>query len=60
MSKIIGFSISLIAILLPPRLRILFSEILGWITQFFYFSYYGTLNYILKELNEDKRESNEE
>jgi hypothetical protein len=38
------------ALLLPFRARILFAEAVGWIMQFVYFTYYGTLNYILKEL----------
>ncbi|MEZ4268639.1 MAG: hypothetical protein R3F39_19960 [Myxococcota bacterium] len=38
------------ALLLPFRARILFAEAVGWAMQFVYFTYYGTLNYILKEL----------
>lgn len=38
------------ALLLPFRARILFAEAVGWTMQFVYFTYYGTLNYILKEL----------
>ncbi|WP_185903078.1 hypothetical protein [Bacteriovorax stolpii] len=42
-------------------MRVILSEILGWITQFVYFTYFGILNYILgeirkaKELEEEKR-----
>mgnify|MGYP005648438195 CR=1 FL=1 len=62
LGKIIGLFISLIGLLLPWRLRILFSEFLGWVTQLIYYTYYGIFNYILKELREsvdkvDKDES---
>lgn len=49
-SKLIGFTICLFAILLPFRLRILFAEFLGWLTQLIYYTYYGIFNYILSEL----------
>ena len=50
------FIVCSFALLLPFRLRILFAEAIGWITQFVYFTYYGTLNYILKELKQAARE----
>ncbi|MBT3583804.1 MAG: hypothetical protein HN509_02765 [Halobacteriovoraceae bacterium] len=43
---------------MPWRLRILLSEVLGWITQFFYFTYFGILNFILKELKKAETEKN--
>lgn len=49
-SRLIGFIISLIGVLLPFRLRIIFSEIIGWLYQFCYLTYYGTLNLILRQL----------
>ncbi len=49
-SKAIGFTICLFAVLLPFRLRILFAEFLGWLTQLIYYTYYGIFNYILREL----------
>ena len=54
MGKVIGLIISFIGLLLPWRLRIFFSEILGWITQFIYFTYYGIFNFILSELRKAK------
>ncbi|TDP54167.1 hypothetical protein C8D79_1459 [Bacteriovorax stolpii] len=60
-SRAIGYFICLLALILPWRLRVILSEILGWITQFVYFTYFGILNYILgeirkaKELEEEKR-----
>lgn len=50
LGKILGFFICFLALLLPFRLRILFTEALGWFIQFFYFAFYSTLNFILKEL----------
>ncbi len=44
------------ALLLPFRARILFAEAVGWAMQFVYFTYYGTLNYILKELRKAARD----
>jgi hypothetical protein len=52
--KIIGFIISAIGLILPWRLRIFFSEVLGWITQFVYFTYFGIFNFILDELRKAK------
>lgn len=53
-SRIIGLAICLFSLLLPWRARVVFSEILGWITQFVYLTYFGILNYILREINESK------
>ena len=53
--RVISFVICSFGIIFPFRLRILYSEILGWIFQFLYGSYYGLLNYILKELKEGER-----
>ena len=59
-SKFIGFTICIISLLLPWRLRILFSELLGWFTQFIYYSYYGILNFLLKELKEEEAKQKED
>lgn len=56
-SRFIGLSICLLALLMPWRLRVLFSELLGWITQFIYYTYYGILNFILAELKKNQDES---
>lgn len=66
MGKFIGLVICLFALILPWRLRVLFSEFLGWVTQFIYFTYFGILNFMLKELkvakeartSEDSEKSN--
>jgi hypothetical protein len=58
--KYLGIFISLIGLILPWRLRVLFSEILGWITQFVYFTYYGIFNFILNELRKAKEEDENE
>jgi hypothetical protein len=57
--RLIAFFVCLIGLILPFRLRIIFSEILGWFIQFIYFSYFGLFNFILKELKnvEDREES---
>lgn len=52
--KIIAFIICSIAIVLPWRLRCLYSEALGWITQFFYRNYIAILKYIIAELEKPK------
>jgi hypothetical protein len=56
-SKAIGFFLCLFAVLLPWRLRILFAEFLGWLTQLIYYTYYGIFNYILRELRKADSES---
>jgi len=50
---LIGFVICLIGILLPHRLRVIFSEALGWFLQVFYLAFYGTLNFLITELKKD-------
>jgi hypothetical protein len=63
MDRVIGFIICSFAVLMPWRLRIIFSELLGWLVQSFYFTFYGILNYILNELKkaelERKKDSND-
>ena len=54
--KIIAFVICGIAVMLPWRLRCLYSEALGWVTQFFYFNYFSILKIILSELEKAKIE----
>ena len=56
-SKAIGFFLCLFAVLLPWRLRILFAEFLGWLTQLIYYTYYCIFNYILRELRKADSES---
>ncbi len=48
--KFMAFCICSTGVLLPNSLRCLFSEVLGWITQFIYFNYYTILKFIVKEL----------
>ncbi len=54
-SRLIGLIICTFALLLPWRLRVYFSELLGWITQFIYYTYYGILNYLLRELKKNDK-----
>lgn len=56
MERVWAFAVCLIGVLLPWRLRVVFSEIIGWFTQFIYFSYFGILNFILKELKKAELE----
>jgi len=58
--RFIGIVISLIGLILPWRLRILFSEFLGWVTQAIYFTYFGIFNFILSELRKAKEMENKE
>jgi len=55
--KLVAFIICSFAIILPWRLRCLYSEALGWVTQFLYFNYMAILKFILKELEKAKSET---
>lgn len=48
--KFFAFLLCAVGLILPWRLRCLYSEILGWITQFFYLNYINLLNLIIAEL----------
>lgn len=48
--KIIALILLSVGLILPWRLRCLYIEGLGWITQFFYLSYVVLLKYILTEI----------
>ena len=58
--KVLGFFICLFAVLLPGALRNLFSELLGWLTQFVYMNYVYLLKFMLKELEKAKNETAEQ
>lgn len=58
--KIVSFIICSVGILLPWRLRCLYSEMLGWITQFFYLSYITILKFIINELKKAELEKQKE
>lgn len=58
--KCIAFIICAIGVLLPWRLRCLYSEILGWITQFIYLNYVVVLKFIIKELEKAKTQAGAE
>jgi len=58
LSRVIAFFICLIAVILPYRLRIGFTELVGWGVQFFYATYFGIINFIIKELKAEE-ENNE-
>lgn len=55
-SKFIGYFVCAIALMMPWKLRIIFSEILGWITQAIFYTYYGILAFMIKELKKDNVE----
>lgn len=52
--KCIAFFICSLGLILPWRLRCLYSEILGWITQFIYLNYINLLKFIIVELQKAK------
>jgi hypothetical protein len=52
--KSIAFLVCSVGLILPWRLRCLYSEILGWITQFIYLNYIGLLKFIIAELQKAK------
>lgn len=45
-----------LGLIMPWKLRCIYIEILGWITQFIYLSYIVILKFILKELEKAKLE----
>jgi len=49
---VVGFSICCLALILPYRLRIIFSDLMGKFLNFFYGCYLKLLNYIIKEIRE--------
>jgi hypothetical protein len=55
--RALGFVICAIAVVLPNLLRNLFSELLGWITQFLYMNYYYLLRFMVKELEKAKAQA---
>ena len=52
LSRAFGLLFCVIGLCLPHRMRIWFSEFLGWATQGVYYLYYGLMNYLLKELRQ--------
>jgi len=46
---VLSFFVCLIALCLPYRLRILYSEFIGWAINFFYKIYIGIINLIVRE-----------
>jgi len=57
MKKVFGFILCAIAVILPWRARIIFSELLGWLAQLFYFSYYFLVKVILSNLSSKESEN---
>ena len=57
LSRALGFLICVIALMLPHRLRVWFSEFLGWITQGVYYAYYGLLNYLVANVKQTKTDA---
>ncbi len=57
--KIIAFIICGIGVLLPWRLRCIYSEALGWVAQFFYLNYFAILKFIVDELAKAKLEESQ-
>ncbi|MFH1619952.1 MAG: hypothetical protein ABIG11_08620, partial [bacterium] len=52
--RIMTFPLCLVGVMLPWRLRVIYSECLGWTAQFVYMNYIYTLKFILKELEKAK------
>jgi len=51
--RIMAFFICLAGALLPWRLRVIYSEALGWVVQFVYMNYIYIIKFILRELGKD-------
>jgi len=47
MKRVFALIICLIGVILPWRLRIIFTELLGWIIQAVYFVFYSILKFII-------------
>ena len=52
--RVLAFFICLAGVLMPWRLRVLYSEALGWLVQFVYLNYIYILKFILRELEKGK------
>lgn len=52
--KALAFVICSLAVILPWKLRCLYSEAIGWLVQFFYFIYTSILKIFVKELGKAK------
>ncbi len=50
-----AFFLLSLGLILPWRLRCLYIELLGWITQFFYLSYIVLLKFIINELQKAQK-----
>ena len=51
-----AFFICLAGVLMPWRLRVLYSEALGWLVQFVYMNYVYIIKFILREVGKAPRE----
>lgn len=54
--RILAFFLCLTGVLLPWRLRVLYSETLGWLVQFVYMNYIYIIKFILREVEKGSRE----
>ncbi|MGE0268514.1 MAG: hypothetical protein AB7S78_08685 [Candidatus Omnitrophota bacterium] len=54
--KILAILLCGFGLIMPWKMRCVYIEILGWITQFIYLSYIVILKFILKELEKAKQE----
>jgi len=54
MKRILAFIICFVGLILPCRLRIIYTEIIGWMTQFIYLIYFSILKFIVKNLIKQK------
>lgn len=54
--KVMAFVLCGIGLILPWKLRCIYIEILGWITQFIHLTYIVILKFIIKELEKAKME----
>lgn len=52
MSRILGLLLCLVAVALPWRLRVLYSEALGWVAQAYHSIFSSLLRFMLRHLRE--------
>jgi hypothetical protein len=59
MRRALAFLICLLGALLPLRLRVLYSEALGWFAQYYHAMFRSLVTFIVSEVEKDKADRSE-
>ena len=54
MRRILAFLLCALGALLPLRLRVLYSEALGWFAQYYHYLFRSLVTYIVREVEKDE------